>query len=86
MTIKTYLAHLEQVKKDLLALNLPENTRLVDAPDEGFMSNFGVCSLKFTPKEVFVHNNYCYAYECLYDKQLTEKEKVVVVYNVCFIR
>ena len=86
MTIKTYLAHLEEVKKDLLALDLPENTRLVSPPDMGFMSDFGDCSMEFIPKEVFVNNNRCYAYEYLCDKQLTEKENVVVVRNVCFIR
>ena len=86
MTIKTYLAHLEEVKKDLLALDLPENTRLVNPPDMGFMSDFGDCSMKFIPKEVFVNNNCCYAYDTLCGKQLTEKENVVVVRNICFIR
>jgi len=86
MTIKTYLAHLEEVKKDLLALDLPENTRLVNPPDMGFMSDFGDCSMEFIPKEVFVNNNCCYDYEYLCDKQLTEKERVVVVRNICFIR
>ncbi len=86
MTIKTYLAHLEQVKKDLLALDLPENTRLVNPADMGCMSDFGDCSMEFIPKEVFVLNERCYAYEYLRDKQLTEKENVVVVRNVCFIR
>jgi hypothetical protein len=86
MTIKTYLAHLEQVKQDLLALDLPENTRLINPPDMGFMSDFGDCSMEFIPKEVFVSNERCYAYEYLCDKQLTEKENVVVVRNVCFIR
>ena len=80
------MAHLEEVKKDLLALDLPENTRLVSPPDMGFMSDFGDCSMEFIPKEVFVDNNRCYAYEYLCDKQLTEKENVVVVRNVCFIR
>jgi hypothetical protein len=45
MTIKTYLAHLEEVKKDLLALDLPENTRLVNPPDMGAMINFGDCKM-----------------------------------------
>ena len=54
MTIKTYLAHLEEVKKDLLALDLPENTRLVNPADMGCMSDFGDCSMEFIPKEVFV--------------------------------
>ena len=80
------MAHLEEVKKDLLALDLPENTRLANPPDMGFMSDFGDCSMEFIPKEVFVDNNRCYAYEYLCDKQLTEKENVVVVRNVCFIR
>jgi hypothetical protein len=79
MTIKTYLAHLEQVKQDLLALDLPENTRLINPPDMGFMSDFGDCSMEFIPKEVFVDNDRCLAYEYLFDKQLTEKENVVVV-------
>ncbi len=80
------MAHLEVIKADLLALNLPENTRLVNPPDMGCMSDFGDCSMEFIPKEVFVLNERCYAYEYLCDKQLTEKENVVVVRNVCFIR
>jgi hypothetical protein len=52
----------------------------------GFMSDFGDCSMEFIPKEVFVSNERCYAYEYLCDKQLTEKENVVVVRNICFIR
>jgi hypothetical protein len=86
MTIKTYLAHLEQIKKDLLALDLPENTRLVNPSDMGAMINFGDCKMEFIPKEVFVNNNCCYAYDTLCDKLLTEKENVVVVRNICFIR
>jgi hypothetical protein len=42
--------------------------------------------MEFIPKEVFVDNDCCLAYEYLFDKQLTEKENVVVVRNVCFIR
>jgi hypothetical protein len=86
MTIKTYLAHLEEVKKDLLALDLPENTRLVNPSDMGFMSDFGDCSMEFTSKEVFVSNERCCAYQFVCGETLTEKEKVVVVRNVCFIR
>ena len=86
MTIKTYLEHLEKIKKDLLALDLPENTRLVNPSDMGAMINFGDCKMEFIPKEVFVNNNCCYAYDTLCDKLLTEKENVVVVRYVCFIR
>ncbi len=86
MTIKTYLAHLEKTKQDLLALNLPENTRLVNPPDMGAMIDFGDIDLKFTPQEVYLKNNCCYAYEYLCGKQLTKKENVVVVKGVSYVR
>ena len=86
MTIKTYLAHLEVIKADLLALNLPEDTRLVNPPDMGAMIDFGDVSYKFTPQEVYLKNDCCYAYEYLCGEQLTEKENVVVVRGVCFFR
>ena len=86
MTIKSYLKHLEQIKQDLLALNLPEDTRLVNPPDMGNMIDFGDCELKFTPRQAFVYNNRCYAYEYLMGKQLTEKDNVVVVRNAGYSR
>ena len=86
MTIKTYLAHLEKIKADLLALNLPENTRLVNPPDMGAMIDFGDIDLKFAPQEVYLKNNCCYAYEYLCGKQLTKKENVVVVRSAGYSR
>ena len=53
MTIKTYLQHLEQTKKDLLSLNLPDDTRLVNPPDMGSMIDFGVGHVEFSPREAF---------------------------------
>ena len=81
MTIKTYLEHLEQIKKDLLALDLPENTRLVNPLGVGTMTNFKDRKMEFIPKEVFVNNNCYYIYEYLSDKRLTEKESVVVIFR-----
>ena len=86
MTIKTYLAHLEVIKADLLALNLPENTRLVNPPDMGAMIDFGETSLQFIPREAYVRYNDCYVSDYVGDKFLTEKENVVVVRRVCFFR
>ena len=86
MTIKTYLAHLEVIKADLLALNLPENTRLVNPPDMGAMIDFGETSLKFIPREAYVRHNDCYVSEYLGGEFLTEKENVVIVRGVCFFR
>lgn len=86
MTIKSYLKHLEQIKQDLLALNLPDDTRLVNPLDMGNMIDFGDCKLKFTPQQAFVYNNCCYANEYLMGKQLTEKENVVVVRTAGYSR
>ena len=86
MTIKTYLAHLEKTKQDLLALNLPENTRLVNPPDMGAMIDFGETSLEFIPREVYVRYNDCYVSEYLGGEFLTEKENVVIVRGVRFSR
>jgi len=86
MTIKTYLAHLEKIKADLLALNLPENTRLVNPPDMGAMIDFGDIDLKFTPQEVYLRYNDCYVSDYVGGEFLTEKENVVVVRRVCFFR
>lgn len=86
MTIKTYLAHLEKTKKDLLALNLPEETRLVNPPDMGAMFDFGDVSYEFNAQEVYLKNNCCYAYEYLCGEQLTKKENVVVVKGACYSR
>lgn len=79
MTIKTYLQHLEQTEKDLLSLNLPEDTRLVNPPDMGSMIDYGVSDVSFFPIEAFVYNDCCYKYEFLFDKKLTEKETIVIV-------
>lgn len=86
MTIKTYLAHLEKTKQDLLALNLPENTRLVNPPDMGALIEFGETSLEFIPREVYVRYNDCYVSNYVGDKFLTEKENVVIVRGVRFSR
>lgn len=82
MTIKTYLAQLEAIKADLLALNLPENTRLVNPPDMGSMVEFRGTTIGFVPKEVYAKNDCCYVNEYLCGEQLTEKENVVVVMGV----
>ena len=79
MTIKTYLAHLEKIKEDLLALDLPENTRLVNPPDMGSMTDFGDVFFKFNPQEVYLRDTCCYAYEYLGMERLKKKENVVVV-------
>ena len=86
MTIKTYLAHLEKTKQDLLALNLPENTRLVNPSEADIMLGFGDISYKFTTQEVWLKNNHCYPAEYFRGEQLTKKENVVVVKGVCYSR
>lgn len=80
------MAHLEKIKADLLALNLPENTRLVNPPDMGALIEFGETTLEFIPREVYTKHNCCYSYEYLGNEQLTEKENVVVVRGVRFSR
>lgn len=86
MTIKTYLAHLEKIKQDLLALNLPEETRLVNSSEADIMLGFGDVSYKFTAQEVWLKNNHCYSAEYFRGEQLTKKENVVVVKGVCYSR
>jgi len=86
MTIKTYLQYLEKTKEDLLALNLPEETRLVHPSEADIMLGFGNISYKFTPQQVWLKNNHCYPAEYFRGEQLTEKENVVVVKGVCYSR
>lgn len=85
MTIKTYLAHLEKTKQDLLALNLPEDTELVKSPEKGYLFAFGEVSFKFTPQEAYLKNKTYRTCESLGDEQLT-KVNVVVAKGVSYVR
>lgn len=88
MSIKDYIDRLEKTKKDLLSLNLPDNTLLVWPPDHGIMRPFRDVKTKFEaketykysydageskPRESFMINKYVFGHE------LTETQTVVIV-------
>jgi hypothetical protein len=79
MNIKEYLDKLEQTKQSLLSLNLPDNTPIVDTPDMGCLTPISKTSIKFEVKDVYKYNLCYYLYSHVCDKELTEKQMVVIL-------
>ena len=79
MNIKEYLDKLEQTKQSLLSLNLPDNTPIVDTPDMGCLTPISKTSIKFEVKDVYKYNSCYYLYSHVCDKELTEKQMVVIL-------
>ena len=79
MNIKEYLDKLEQTKQSLLSLNLPDNTPIVDTPDMGCLTPISKTSIKFEVKDVYKYNSCYNLYSHVCDKELTEKQMVVIL-------
>jgi len=79
MNIKEYIDKLEQTKQSLLSLNLPDNTPIVDTADMGCLTPISKTSIKFEVKDVYKYNSVYYLYSHVCDKELTEKETVVIL-------